>query len=99
VITPSAPARNTALLAAVQAQAPPALQSLAGDTVRVTVDNFNRAETDMNFAGTGVPSKPWSGECRRLTMTLMLQEMLKLGGNANQIVYWSRLPDEEWSCK
>jgi hypothetical protein len=24
---------------------------------------------------------------------LMLQEMLKLGGKANQIVYWSRLPD------
>jgi hypothetical protein len=24
---------------------------------------------------------------------LMLQEMLKLGGKPNQIVYWSRLPD------
>src|SRR4029450_11542602 len=24
---------------------------------------------------------------------LMLQEMLRLGGKANQIVYWSRLPD------
>jgi hypothetical protein len=30
---------------------------------------------------------------RAVNYDLMLQEMLKLGGKANQIIYWSRLPD------
>jgi hypothetical protein len=38
---------------AVLAQAQPAPQALAGSAVPVTVDNFNRAETDMNFAAGG----------------------------------------------
>jgi hypothetical protein len=36
---------------AALAQAQPAPQAPAGDAVPVTPDNFNRAETDMNFAG------------------------------------------------
>ena len=36
---------------AALAQAQPAPQAPAGNAVPVTADNFNRAETDMNFAG------------------------------------------------
>ena len=38
---------------AAMAQAQPAAQAPAGNAVPVTPDNFNRAETDMNFAGGG----------------------------------------------
>jgi hypothetical protein len=43
-----AAANNAAL-----AQTQPTTQAPAGDAVRVTIDNFNRAETDRNFAGGG----------------------------------------------
>jgi hypothetical protein len=39
-----------ATIYAALAQAQPASQSPAGSTILVTPDNFNRAETDMNFA-------------------------------------------------
>jgi hypothetical protein len=42
-----------ATIHAAPAQAQSAPQAPAGDAVRVTVDNFNRAETDMNFAAGG----------------------------------------------
>ncbi len=35
------------------AQTQPTSQAAAGTAIPVTVDNFNRAETDMNFAGGG----------------------------------------------
>ena len=65
----------------------PICLAVSGNAQNFSADDLARRTIERRVVEAVVWGMP------AVNFDLMLQEMLKLGGKANQIVYWSRLPD------